>query len=171
MSVSIDELYFDWLVKQVCSVGGEKFNSTLLEWLFLKEFLWSVHNDDNRVADGVDLRHEFLEDQDLEADYEWTHIACSFLEMLIGLSRRLSFMTGWELSASFWVLMENLELISMDNAHFSSSEVDHILDRVIYRTYEPDGRGGLFPLSDPGEDQRNVEIWYQMNAWVSEQMS
>jgi hypothetical protein len=39
--------------------------------------------------------------------------------------------------------------------------------RLIWRTYEPDGSGGFFPLMHPS-DQRirhKVEIWTQMNAY------
>jgi hypothetical protein len=43
-----------------------------------------------------------------------------------------------------------------------------ILDRVIRREYEPDGTGGFFPLQNPLEDQTQVEIWYQMAAYINE---
>jgi hypothetical protein len=28
--------------------------------------------------------------------------------------------------------------------------------------------GGFFPLTHPNDDQRKVEIWYQMNAYLDE---
>jgi hypothetical protein len=49
-----------------------------------------------------------------------------------------------------------------------SQAIDDILDSVIWRTYSPDGRGGFFPLNQPQEDQRKIEIWYQMNKYVIE---
>jgi hypothetical protein len=48
----------------------------------------------------------------------------------------------------------------------SLSVVDEILERVIGRTYRPDGRGGFFPLRYAEKDQREVELWYQLNAYV-----
>jgi hypothetical protein len=36
------------------------------------------------------------------------------------------------------------------------------------REYFPSGKGGLFPLENPREDQTKVEIWYQMHAYVME---
>jgi hypothetical protein len=30
------------------------------------------------------------------------------------------------------------------------------------------GLGGMFPLEDPREDQRAIEIWYQMMAYINE---
>jgi len=39
---------------------------------------------------------------------------------------------------------------------------------LIWRDYHADGRGGFFPLTNPDTDQTKVEIWYQMNAYVTE---
>ena len=47
--------------------------------------------------------------------------------------------------------------------------VEEILNRVVWRTNESDGTGGLFPLSRPYLDQRDVEIWSQLNAFLLEQ--
>ena len=40
---------------------------------------------------------------------------------------------------------------------------------IIWRTYDSNGYGGLFPLRNPREDQRKVELWYQLNAYLLEQ--
>jgi hypothetical protein len=47
-------------------------------------------------------------------------------------------------------------------------KVKSILERVKNRDYETDGHGGLFPLRNPPEDQRQVELWYQMGHWMAE---
>jgi hypothetical protein len=46
--------------------------------------------------------------------------------------------------------------------------VNTILHDLIWRDYHPDGRGGFFPLQNPDVDQTKVEIWHQLNAYVSE---
>jgi hypothetical protein len=46
--------------------------------------------------------------------------------------------------------------------------VEEILYALIWRTYDPDGVGGFFPLAWPKEDQTKIEIWYQMNAYAKE---
>jgi hypothetical protein len=142
-------LYFQWLYRQV-GKGGNNRNKTTwkpLRQLYQKEFVWLTPNDDNRVADGVDLRWEFVNYSQLsEVDARWMGMGCSVLEMLIGLSRRLAFQTSQKPEHWFWVLMA-----------------------LIYRNYSPSGRGGLFPLRHPDEDQRGVEIWYQMAAYLYEQ--
>lgn len=94
---------------------------------------------------------------------------CSFLEMMIAISHRLSFETDRRPKWWFWHLMKNLGLENYsDDMPFTQDEVDETLDRVIWRTYSPDGKGGLFPLEDPQHDQRQVELWYQLNAYLLE---
>jgi hypothetical protein len=39
---------------------------------------------------------------------------------------------------------------------------------VIHRYYQPNGHGGFFPLENPQDDQRHVELWYQLNEYVME---
>jgi hypothetical protein len=91
------------------------------------------------------------------------------LEMLVGLSRRLSFECEGESRDWFWHLMENLGLrYYNDRSTYSKEHIDGILDRVIWRTYNPDGEGGLFPLRNSEQDQRGIEIWYQLSAYILE---
>lgn len=98
-------------------------------------------------------------------------LGCSVLEMLIGLSRRLAFEGGGEPAGWFWLLMRNLTLDGMDDERFDLMDptiVDDIVQRLVWRQYNWDGKGGLFPLQFPNRDQREVEIWYQMQAWLLE---
>lgn len=171
----LDDQYFKWLYKNVCSIrerSASKRYWALLTHLFLKEFVWVIPNDDNRVEDGRNLRSEFLRTRrkdsvDLEA--EFMRLGCSMLEMLLGISRRLSFDTEIEARDWFWELIENLDLIHYnDNAPIPTEEIDAILDRVIWRIYKPNGFGGLFPLAKAAEDQRAIELWYQQSAYLLE---
>lgn len=173
MNELLDESYLRWLYSQVASVRLKNPSRTywrILRQLYTKEFIWIIPNDDNRVEDGRDLRYEFIEEQGLEdVDQEWMNLGCSFLEMMIGLSRRLSFEDDGEPRTWFWKLMENLDLERYnDNVVIPDDKVDEILDTVIQRTYKRDGRGGLFPLRSARFDQRDVEIWYQLSAYLLE---
>jgi len=49
-----------------------------------------------------------------------------------------------------------------------AEQVDEILESLIWRTYDPDGHGGFFPLRRPKGDQTEEEIWHQMNLYVGE---
>ena len=175
MNTSLDEQYFTWLYSQVGSVKLRNRNRTywgLLKQLYEKEFVWLVANDDNRVEDGRDLRVEFLHDDDIgKVEQSWLARGCSMLEMLIGLSRRLAFETDGEARVWFWHLMQTVELDRYNDNNYdyvAAHYVDDILDRIIWRKYAYNGEGGLFPLRNPEEDQRTVELWYQMSSYVIE---
>lgn len=169
----LDELYFTWLYSKVGSV--EEANPSRTYWalcrkLFTKEFIWFVANDDNRAEDGRDLRDEFLNEEGIvSVTIDWMRLGCSMFEFLIALSRRLDFEAEQSIEYWFWFLMDQLGLKQYcDRVQLPEEHVDEILDRVIWRTYEPDGQGGLFPLREPHKDQRQVEIWYQLSAFLLE---
>jgi hypothetical protein len=173
MDAPLDELYFQWLYNQIGGSKSENPNRTywrMLRTLYCKEFVWIVPNDDNRIADGKDLRYEFVDQSGLnDVDLGWIQLPCSMLELLIGLSRRLSFEAEGEPRDWFWHMIENLRLlVYKDSKPWPEQSVHDILDRVIWRTYEPSGHGGIFPLSYAQEDQRKVELWYQMCAYILE---
>lgn len=178
MSSGLDERYFDWLYSQVSSVRLTDPNLTyrnLLHFLHTKEFVWLVPNDDNRAEDGRELRYEYLSAEGVrinERDPYWIDFACSMFELLVGLSRRLSFDTDISPRVWFWELITNLELdIYNDSVPFTCDvvdDIDAVLDRVIWRTYEYNGGGGLFPLIRPEKDQRKVELWYQLSFYIIE---
>ena len=175
MSHDLDELYFQWLYSLTGSVklrDKKKTHWTLLRQLFKKEFVWIVPNDDNRVEDGRDLRFVFSDATGVALDQEWMDLGCSMLEMLIALAHRLQFEDGRKADKWFWRLMDNLDLEELTDkvwGDMTEEAVDDVLERVIWRQYEPDGLGGLFPLEHPTTDQREVEIWYQLSAYLLEQ--
>lgn len=137
--------------------------------LYSKEFVWIVPNDDNRVEDGRDLRLRFLDEQDdEEIDSGWLGLGCSMLEMLLGVAIRLEFETDISERNWFWHLLDNIGLSRFTDDKYAVEPIDDICDRVIWRTYEPNGRGGLFPLNNPRKDQREVEIWYQLSSYLLE---
>lgn len=177
MSGSLDELYLTWLYSRVASVKVRDRRRTywgLMGLLYRQEFVWSVLNDDNRAGDGHALRREFLRDQGIHnADPAWVELGCSVLEMLVALCDRLTFQAGGDSVTWFWHLMDNLELHQFNDCELQEypdleEHVKEVLERLVYRTYRRDGRGGLFPLRVARQDQRRVEIWYQMHAYLLE---
>ena len=173
----LEETYFKWLAVHV--VNTRLKNPSLTNWyvlqkLFSTEFVWRVRNDDNRVADGKELRSMFLDQHlGLEVDPSWFEQPCSFLEMLIALSERLTFQTeGTSPAEWFWHLLNNVGLCISDQVYSSDRlelYVDQVLQMINMRTYDSNGRGGLFPLQDSGGiDQTKVELWYQMNYYLLE---
>lgn len=161
----LDFEYYDWLVSQIHIPNGKDYGD-LFSRMHNLEFVWTVPNDDNRVQDGADLRYEFAGDRKHEINLP----GVTFLEVLVGLSRRTAFTAGGDADKWAWRLLKNLRLTKMSTplTEEKSQMIDDILDSVIWRTYAADGRGGFFPLNQPQEDQRKIEIWYQMNKYVIE---
>ena len=174
----LDELYLRWLYSQVASVKLKNPARTywvLMRALYSTEFVWLIPNDDNRLEDGRDLRKEFIEEQHMDSvEDDWMTIGCSLLEMLLALSRRLVYESddGSDIPDWFWHLMNNLNLGNFNDNHFQTDQqleyVKHKLEAVVWRNYRKDGFGGLFPLRDPQEDQRRVELWYQLSNYLLE---
>jgi hypothetical protein len=168
----LDELYYTWLYGQVGSVNITHPSRTywaLFKLLFKKEFVWIIPNDDNRAEDGKALRAEFLEQERIgEVEEDWMRYGCSMLELLIALARRMEFEA--EHTAEYWFhyLLGNAGLDWHSDTRINEPAVNEIIDRIIWRTYASDGFGGLFCLERPREDQRRVEIWDQMCAWLIE---
>lgn len=170
----LDDLYLKWLYKQVADPDFEEKELTywkVLTLLFQKEFVWVVPNDENRVLDGKALRLEFLDEEGIpDVDPDWMELGCSVLELMVGLARRLEFEADHGAAHYwFWVLMENIGLHRYtDRRRLPKRQIDDMLDQLIFRQYAPSGLGGFFPLQEPHEDQREVELWYQLSAYVLE---
>lgn len=177
VQVPLDEAYLVWLYSQVGSVklrNRSKTYWTLLRLLYCKEFEWveRIPKDENRAKDGIDLRREFLDETGTRLDDpDFLYRGCSVLEMFVALARQLEFEGGGTQGEWFWVLIDNLGLTECTDTNPPEEDIlYHIIDKVIDREYAPNGAGGLFPLQHPSEDQRDVEIWYQANAYLLERL-
>src|SRR5690349_4844113 len=105
--------YLTWLYGQVANPKtrtGPRTYWNLLNQLFNTEFAWFVPNDDNRAEDGRELRAEWTAEEGIDPDPQWLSLGCNFLELLIGLSRRLAFETDSNAADWFWQLIRNLGL-------------------------------------------------------------
>lgn len=169
------EDYLHWLASQIRDEDDGNRGRTysdLCTIMFEKEFVWVMpfEKDNNRLQDGKELRSEFCHVHGFHYNALEGIGPCSFLECLIGLSRRLEFNAGGSARGWSWSLLNNLELHRMWDpvTRAKKRKIDHILDRCIWRNYEPTGQGGFFPLAWSEEDQTKVEIWYQMHAYILE---
>ena len=171
-ALPLDEHYLRWLYSKVASVLEKNKRRSYWEVARLmhsKEFIWFIPNDDNRLEDGRLLRYDFIAEEELDADREWLELGCSFFEMLVALIQRLTFEDGRPQHVWFRELLRNLQLEEFPDARPPFREdVDAILEEVIWRTYDYNGMGGLFPLGMPKQDQKVTEIWYQLSAYLNE---
>lgn len=178
MHNTLDNLYIEWLYKKFASVRNRNPATSyweLARFLYAKRFIWRVSNDDNRVADGIDLRYEFLDTVRRAPDplevQDWLELECSMLEMLVALCLRIANEAEGSQSQWFWQLMRNLEIDRYSDDIWEISieeEVEEVVDRINNRTYSRDGHGGLFPLRRARRDQRKVELWFQKEAYLLE---
>lgn len=140
--------------------------SRLLDYLYSREFYWSVDNDGNRADDALTLRgslgyHDFSK-------------PANVLEMMISLADRCEHdvvgADGMEDQTSewFWSMIENLGLSEQTDDHYDERLVKRRIDMMLDRQYDSHGRYGLFYVKYPPADMRDVELWYQMNWYLSE---
>lgn len=178
---NIERDYFDWLYNIVDDT--EYQYEDLINHIFDKEFdeetTIFVDKDYNRIEDAIRLREDFIAEQLAREDPYLVDIfrnrPCSVLEVLIALAYRMEdVMEIDRFPTWFWEMLSNLGLEGYDNDHFNRRtirSIDRIINRWLDRNYDYNGKGGLFPLSDPPKDQRDVEIWYQMSTYLVENYS
>ena len=175
--IEISAEYYSWLCNLIKTNQKTKHYWLLANALQEKNFEWSVANDDNRIFEARDLREKFCNFVDIPYNDERFSEKVSMLELLISLAYRCETImegepTNMKMIDWFWRMMSNAGLDIYTDEDFyemhGEIEVNAILKEIINRTYGRDGRGGLFPLRRPKKDQRKVELWYQMNAYLVE---
>lgn len=164
--------YFDWL----CITINNRNYLELARALHSVEFRAKLPSDQNRGMDGMQLRVEFMERHGALGS-STNRGPCTMLEFLIGIAKHMSFLMHGNSSDHrtayyFWVLIKNLGLDKCNDTNWYTMDgdfyVEDAVDRVLERQYDFNGKGGLFPLHHPSKDQRGVEFWYQMHAWLGE---
>lgn len=167
--------YFDYLCRKV-GIGGPEGRPyrRLASWLLAKPFASDVNGDQNRIADGMKLRYGYS---------DAPKGVCRVLEVLAALCQKMVYMADGMVSDTenkeaewFMTMLENLGVASLTDDIWdrSASDAEQIMtDQIgvwLRREYEYDGTGGIFPLDHPHDDQAKVELWYQMNAYLMEQI-
>lgn len=167
--------YGDWLVDRVGFKRKDRYFE-LFATLHNIPFRFYITLDKNREADGLDLREEFA----LSMGYPEVKFdeGCSVLEMLVGLAIRVEREYIGDPKEEhpegfFWEMIQNV--LGMDKywrycsgPRYSEAYVERIINTWLDRDFRYDGYGSIFPLKNPSRDQREVEIWDQMNEYLME---
>ena len=165
----IEDIYFNWLCAKVSVTIPNVFFS-LMRILHQTEFVCVVQGDKNRAEDGLELRDAFLSEANWRRDSEWYGQPASIFEVLIAFAHRASFQTDTPVKEWFWHFLTNLELNEYRQVYESDiPKIEEILGTFVWRTYDENGRGGLFPLRRARRDQREIEIWYQFCDYLEDQ--
>lgn len=163
--------YLAWLVDQIAVPDDGHTYNAAMNMMYTQPFPWIVGNDENRVADGRDLRIEYIQLLEDKGKGIWIEDhPITLLEVLVALSRRIGFLVEQDPRDWAWHFIRVLKLDRYDENISGTvlGQMQHTMERLVWRTYEPDGSGGFFPLRHPKGDQRKVEIWDQMTAYINE---
>ena len=154
--------YYFWLCDKV---GCGDDSDALTRYLFDVEYYWTNDLDRNRALDGLGLRKEFMDEEDVRGDWDDDN-PCSVLEMLVALACRVEdSVLGDPDICLFWKMIGNLGLLETGNIDMWDRLLEGWMDRRISRN----GQGGLFPLKGVVvRDQRRADIWEQCMAWLNE---
>lgn len=167
-NAAVDIAYYDWLLNEVDYCPGDIVYDNVFNLMFNTAFRWSIANDDNRAADGIQLRYIFMEEEGWGSE-PLEDEPCNVLEMLIALAKRIEDDIMWDGETDrsahfFWEMVRNL-------GFYRSKPEDYqmIIDRWLDRKYEKSGQMAIFPAKKwAGIDQRKVEIWYQAQSYMME---
>lgn len=168
----LNNLYFDWMASlAIPDTRKRKLYSKLLQHLHNSVFYFTLPLDENRYADGLDLRYRFGWEHGYSNDVIGRTIdtrETTMLEMMVALALRGEerIMSdnefGNRMSNWFMEMIESLKLKHMTDLYFNPHWVDSRIDDLLNHDYAPDGEGGLFTVKNPRQDMRTVDIWYQM---------
>lgn len=167
--------YYEWLMEKIDCPKAENY-TLLLRDLHNIPFTWSVPMDRNRALDGIELRQRYLDEENVSPyrydEEELMETNCSCLEMMIAMAERFCIdVIGEQFRSTkeyFWLMVDNLQLDKATDDNYDPAYVRQQANNMIFRKYGYSGNGGMFPLSSPTKDQRNVELWYQLCEWFEE---
>lgn len=171
--------YVNWIFREMHADGYWM----LFDMLYDVPFEWDrkrVPMDSNREADGRYLRRRFVEETDIVEPYGYLEWPASFLEVMVALAFRIDDQLMFDPHTNdgpwtwFWDWMHNAGLdVHTDSEMKSGLSLSYMMvmsrvNAIMDRRYSYSGEGGFFPLSDPGCDQRNEEMWFQANSYMGE---
>lgn len=167
--------YREWLVSlafDCCANCGEY--RELFEYLYSREFVYSIERDSNRAKDGLCMRDTFAELYGYLGIRDYLDMPCNMLEMMFALSDRCErqFMSDPDLGdrTGMWLhnMLTSMGIDDLVDGYFDEFQASRAVDTLLAHSYRKNGCGGLFTVKKRNVDMRNAEIWYQMNWYLAE---
>lgn len=190
-SYKVNEPYFDntsyieWLesftIDETIDDDRRPSYNMLIRKLWDIPFRPSIGNDDDRAAEGLELRARYNailakkagEGEFVTPDVDAIFGECRVLEMLIALSMRMyDLMQDMGLYNSvsrwFWEIMSNVSFDILDDETWSKRiRCGEFVERIVCGIMDRHGHrgrpGGWFYVNG----WESMEIWYQMHAYLS----
>lgn len=170
--------YRFWLMNRLRLNKRNKY-SKLIALLHDIPYRYTIYGDRNREQDGVIQREYFLDEEgyfnrNMPDVSTFLDKGCSVFEMLVAFAVRIE--NEWIGSPKdprpdefFFEMLDNLDIL-MENKTFNAEKVLRVVKTWLDRKFTYDGYGNIMPLRENryDVDQREVEIWRQMTAYISE---
>lgn len=171
----IEYEYREWLVSLAfeCCVNYGEYRE-LFEYLYSREFEYSIERDSNRAKDGLCLRDTYVDAAGCPEIRDYLDAPCNMLEMIFALSDRCErqFMSDPDLGdrTGMWMceMLMSMGINNLVDGYFNENRAGRAVDTLLAHAYRKNGRGGLFTVKKRNVDMRNAEIWYQMNWYLAE---
>jgi len=170
--ITLQEAYFNWLYLKV---QDRHELITVCQLMHQVVFIAVIQRDENRIAVAAGLRNEFARFSGSLGPAELADLMepeCSVFEVLIGLADQADGMIPLTLAVWFRIFIENLGLDTYTDDHIDGHayfSIEKIINRFNNRQYRPNGRGNIFPFKRSNPDQREIELWYQMGAYITQE--
>ena len=133
--------------------------------------------DASRAEDGRDLRYRFAQEKSIPyaaLNRATSAMPCSMLEMMVGLSIRIEehimadSEAGTRVGQRVWSMDGSLGPAAMDDARFNEGRAQFIIDRFNQRAYQTNGARSQNTEIRTDVDMRQLDIWYQLMAYLNE---
>ena len=168
------EKYYRWLLYKVCTERQEQEYEKVLRYLASSKFYSAIERDDNLLEHCQYMREGFVDEaNDNGVQVEEPTGDISLLEVMVMLSIKAEdiMQTFDEVDDAkwFWAMMKNSGLSFYTNYRYHESGVQIHVKRILDRTYEANGKGGLFyiPGIEESYDLSEVELWYQLMWYIN----
>lgn len=172
--------YYDWLVGIVWDrneLGGPRYNR-LFTFLFNSTFVPTFEMDNSRVNDAIDLRYRFANEcgfsyAAVASDLNGVDGCCNMLELMLALAIRMEehIMAdeafGNRTGQWFWQMVISLDFGNVEDGYFDERLAEDIIVHFNNHEYSPDGKGSLFTVPNCPFDMRKLDIWYQMQHYIT----
>ena len=171
----IEYEYREWLTSlafDLCEGFGDY--RELFEYLYSREFTYTIERDRNRADDRICLRDTFADAHGYSGIRDILTMPCNVLEMMISVADRSEkqFMADAEIGdrTGMWLyeMLVSLGISDLNDGYFNIRQARRAIDVLLARSYCRNGRGGLFTVKNHNVDMRKAEIWYQMNWYLDE---
>lgn len=172
-----DEMaYRDWIIDSM-NVLEEDYRP-LLKVLYNIPFHCELSEDENRLADGIEIRKVWLEEYFPDPDLDIYWGPANILEVLLGVARRIEFQIygrdgylEWDLARIFWDLIENLGILGYFGP-LNPEEIEEIeqisWDFMTKKRHKNALCCNIFHFASKKRQYWRMSIWDQMGLYIAE---